>query len=189
MESRRRRDEFKNDHQIISSFSKSGIVLISVSVLLGAYSSAVQGAGEERKVSGSLVYNKETFIFNDVVAYKVKGETVVNLLEKPLDRSIIRKELKEYGEYWGLGAGKRNRLQLTFDENGQMKSVYLNITIGEKNINWSSAFIGNIGIKAQMTLTKTKVKGRVFTEKPMKAFDKDEYQFDVSFETEILKER
>jgi hypothetical protein len=149
----------------------------------------VAATGKEKAtkpmVKGSLKVGKTTVTFNNAVAYRftpegaAKGEEwrVVHISDKPFDMAAVKQELKKKGRY---SKDFDNQLKLTFNPKGEIYYIYFYVKEGNVNLNTPP-----VGVTNQATFTKDHASGRVFMQKPQKNFD-DEYQFDVTFETDII---
>lgn len=137
------------------------------------------------KVKGSLKVGKTTVTFNNAVAYRfaiqgaARGEewSVVHLSDKPFDKAAVAADLKKAGRY---SKDFDNQLKLTFNPQGELYYIYFYVREGNVNLNTPP-----IGVTSHTSFAKGRAAGRVYMQKPQKNFD-DEYQFDITFDTDIL---
>ena len=151
---------------------------------LTIFSGTATGEDKANKsmVKGSLTFGKTTVNYNDGVAvsgnFDRVDKTIVYLTDKMADRNDVVKGLLKNGSYGGLS----NRLELTFDTKGTLKYYFFYIRDGGTDQN-----IGKTpeDIKSEATISKGRVKGHVFVQKPLEVFDK-KYKFDVTFEVDNI---
>ncbi len=149
---------------------------------LTIFSGAAMGEANKSMVKGSLTFGKTTVNYNDGVAvsgnFEGVAKTIVYLTDKMADRNEVVKGLLKNGSYGGLG----NRLELTFDPKGNLKYYFFYVRDGGKDQNIGKA---PEDIKSEVAISKGRVKGHVFVQKPLEVFDQ-KYKFDVTFEVENI---
>jgi hypothetical protein len=129
-------------------------------------------------IKGSLTFGNTTVNYNDGVAvsgiFDGVSKTIVYLTDKMGDKNEAVRALLKNGTHGGPG----NRLELSFDPKGNLKYYFFYLKDGGTDQNIGKA---PESIKSETTISKSRVKGRVMTQKPLEIFDK-KYKFDVTFD-------
>jgi hypothetical protein len=186
----------KGGHMKTMGFMCKGMAVSSVSLLcvcimlligtVMVFPGSITGEEKANKpmVKGSLIFEKTTVNFNDVVAvsgnFDGVSKTIVYLTDKLGDRNEAVKGLLKNGSYGGPSLS--NRLELTFNPKGDLKYYFFYVRQGTTDRNVGKA---PEDIKSETTISKGRAKGHVFVEKPLEVFEK-KYKFDVTFDVDII---
>ena len=168
------------------AFSSVCLLCVCIILVLGTLtglSGAVVGENKANKsmVKGSLTFEKTIVNYNDGVAvsgnFDGTSKTIVYLTDKLGNRNEVVKGLLKDGSYGG-----GNRLELTFDSEGNLKYYFIYVRDAGTDQNIGKA---PEDIKSETKISKSRAKGHVFVQKPLEVFNK-KYKFDVTFDVDNI---